>query len=150
LSEYKLEQLAEIGIGLMLKLCSTRLRNIEDTEKAKRVLFEDKAKGEEEDTFAADRCESPMPPLVVPILMSYTIVYRARRPMESDADALAKARKVAAGEAAEKQKIAGVGRRELATDDQVSLHLLLLIATSNPMLTARRQVMNRFKKRQRN
>lgn len=118
-------------------MCSTRLRNIEDTEKAKRVLFEDKAKGEEEDTFAADRCESLPPPFVVQILTLYSAVYRARRPMESDADALAKARKVAAGEAAEKQKIAGVGRRELATDDQVSFYFLLLVAASNLMLTAR-------------
>lgn len=50
------------------------------------------------------------------------IVYRARRPLESDSDALAKARKEAAGLKEEPKKpLVGQGRREMATDDQVSL-----------------------------
>ena len=35
---------------------SIRLKNIEETEKAKRVLFEAKSAKKEEDEFAADRC----------------------------------------------------------------------------------------------
>jgi hypothetical protein len=37
--------------------CSIRLKNIEETEKAKRVLFEAKSAKKEEDEFAADRCK---------------------------------------------------------------------------------------------
>lgn len=87
---------------------SIRLKNIEETEKAKRVLYEERqAASKEEDEFASDR------------------FYRARRPMESDSDALAKARKEAArvlAQGTEEKKPSnggGAGRRETATDDQV-------------------------------
>lgn len=66
-------------------------------------MFEEKQKGKEEDNFAADR------------------FYRSRRNLESDSDALAKARKAAAGEPNLEQKKPrhmGGGKREMATDDQ--------------------------------
>ena len=43
-------------------LCSIKLKNIEQTEKAKRALIEARrnANKEEEAAFAADRCQSPL------------------------------------------------------------------------------------------
>lgn len=65
------------------------------------------------------------------ILSNELVVYRARRPLESDADALAKARKEASGEIPEKKKVKAFngsgGKREMATDDQVSSLLFLLL-----------------------
>lgn len=107
-------------------VCSRKLKNIEDTEKAKRRLAEEKEAAKlqaDDEEFAADRCESaPVHRLASTADVQLLTVYRARRPLESDADALAKARReAAAGEAPEPSKRhGGSGRRELATDDQVS------------------------------
>lgn len=103
---------------------SIRLKNIEETEKAKRILFEEKQKGTEEDNFAADRCKIELlflnPKISTYDFFSFFLVYRARRPLESDSDALAKARKAAAGEPIEQKKPKHMGgKREMATDDQV-------------------------------
>lgn len=47
---------------------SIRLRNIEETEKAKRALFEAKRnKGKEEEEFAADRCKISSLSVVLPL-----------------------------------------------------------------------------------
>ncbi|KAK4702151.1 hypothetical protein P7C70_g4077, partial [Phenoliferia sp. Uapishka_3] len=97
LSAAMLTAIPEVDLGIDM-----RLKNIEETEKAKRALLDEKAKVHDEEEFAADR------------------FYRTRRPMESDADALAKARKEAQGMAEPPKKpLVGQGRREMATDDQV-------------------------------
>ena len=111
----------------------TKLRNIEDTEKAKRQFFEDKtveANKQEEDEFAVDR------------------FYKARRIPDSDSDALAKARKEAMGMQEEKkQPLISAGRRELATDDQVCN---VICSQLQCELTEMLKVMSRFKNRQQN
>ncbi|KAI5475547.1 hypothetical protein MNV49_001180 [Pseudohyphozyma bogoriensis] len=98
LSTAMLTAIPEVDLGI-----DTRLKNIEDTEKAKRQFYEARANPVvEEEEFAVDR------------------FYKARRPMESDSDALAKARAEAAGKKEEPKKtVLGAGRREMATDDQV-------------------------------
>ncbi|KAK4048068.1 hypothetical protein OIO90_005969 [Microbotryomycetes sp. JL221] len=95
LSAAMLTAIPEIDLGI-----DRKLKNIEETEKAKRKLADQKmaAKTEDQTEFAADR------------------FYRARRPLESDADALAKARREAAGEIVEETR-APKQRREMATDD---------------------------------
>ncbi|ORY90788.1 hepatocellular carcinoma-associated antigen 59-domain-containing protein [Leucosporidium creatinivorum] len=100
LSAAMLSAIPEVDLGI-----DRKLKNIEETEKAKRALFEQKqaaaAARADEDEFAVDR------------------FYKARRPLESDADALAKARREAAGDhEPSKNKPMGAGRRETATDDQ--------------------------------
>ena len=52
-------------------------------------------------------------------ILNFVSVYRARRPLESDADALAKARREAAGEVVEDES-KPYRRKETATDDLVS------------------------------
>ncbi|GAA5918261.1 hypothetical protein JCM6882_005134 [Rhodosporidiobolus microsporus] len=83
LSASMLMGIPEVDLGI-----DTKLKNIEDTEKAKRRMYEDQQRRREErraaelageaDEFAVDR------------------FYRARRPLESDTDALARARADAA------------------------------------------------------
>ncbi|GAA5963590.1 hypothetical protein JCM3765_004334 [Sporobolomyces pararoseus] len=109
LSTGMLMGIPEVDLGI-----DQKLRNIEQTEKAKRMLFETqleqarKAELEREE-FAVER------------------FYRHQRPTESDADALSKARAAIADggqmteaeheEELRKTRITGGGRRELATDD---------------------------------
>ncbi|GAA5882327.1 hypothetical protein JCM16303_004073 [Sporobolomyces ruberrimus] len=120
LSTGMLMGIPEVDLGI-----DTKLKNIEQTEKAKRQLYDTqvemarKAEMEREE-FAVER------------------FYRHQRPTESDSDALSKARAAVADggpmteaeheEELRKTRITGGGRRELATDEMA---------------------MERFKKRQR-
>ncbi|GAA6019740.1 hypothetical protein JCM11491_005235 [Sporobolomyces phaffii] len=121
LSTGMLMGIPEVDLGI-----DTKLKNIEETEKAKRLLYDSqlelarKAELEREE-FAVER------------------FYRHQRPTESDSDALSKARAAAASESGQmteaeheeelrKTRAAKGGRRELATDEMA---------------------MERFKKRQR-
>ncbi|GAA5942422.1 telomere length and silencing 1 family protein [Sporobolomyces koalae] len=123
LSTGMLMGIPEVDLGIDIKL-----RNIEETEKAKRALYDSSVAAarqaeQEREEFAVER------------------FYRHQRPQESDAEALAKARALAANgalteaEAEEEMRKSrmsqggnGGGRRQLATDEMA---------------------MERFKKRQR-
>ncbi|KAM0749808.1 hypothetical protein T439DRAFT_326704 [Meredithblackwellia eburnea MCA 4105] len=100
LSAAMLTAIPEVDLGI-----DSKLKNIEATERAKRLLQESKTRTltTEEEEFAAQR------------------FYKSRKPVESDAEALAKARMDAAGGFADvpAKKPQGQGRREMATDDQV-------------------------------
>lgn len=100
--------------------CSSKLRNIQETEKARRGLLDkdpsiatgssnggsSRRQEREEDVLPADR------------------FYKHRTAQESDTDALARARRAALKDeeerqAAKRMKPAAHARREVATDDQV-------------------------------
>ncbi|SGY69657.1 BQ5605_C004g03045 [Microbotryum silenes-dioicae] len=117
LSATMLTAIPEVDLGI-----DTKLKNIEETEKAKRALFEKRrhAPKVEQEAFAAER------------------FFRPHKPIDSEADALEKAKRVMYGrfgapEDKDKKKQGAAGganangnananrpmRREKATDDQV-------------------------------
>lgn len=116
-----------------MALDSNRLKNIEETEKAKMALYEARRKKkreeeEEEELFAAARCECPTTshhelwPRSKTNISPNLPVYRPRRQVQSDAEALHLARMEAGGEdpsQLDRRKNDHNRKPEMATDDLV-------------------------------
>jgi len=81
-------------------LCSTRLKNIEETEKAKRVVAEErqerKKTNNDEEHLVASRCERRSSVQLF-LLLKAALVYRPNLKMKSDADIMRDAKLEAMG-----------------------------------------------------
>jgi hypothetical protein len=103
---------------------SIRLKNIEETEKAKRVLTEGKERkkpSNNEEHLVATRCKRMLATLLPHLLLNLVLVYRPNLKQKSDADIMRDAKMEAMGlrpedhEPQQKQT-----RNQMATDEMVS------------------------------
>lgn len=99
-----------------------RLKNIEETEKAKREMMEQRkaaaaeraTKGPQDEDYGAARCKSSNMPIMFGVLMT---VFRGNRVVASDAHAMEDAKRQAAGLPPTQRAPRG-DRHQEATDDQ--------------------------------
>ena len=130
---------------------STRLKNIEVTEKAKRIVAEErkdrKRSADDEEHLAGSRCEYWLRrKLFVTVLTRMESVYRPNMKTKSDADILRDAKLEAMGlRPEERERRPHHDRPQMATDEMVSLHCRIQGLNAHHTL----QVMERFKKRMR-
>ena len=128
------------------------MKNIEETEKAKRIIAEernDKRRANDEEAhLSAARCAYILASIIHKVAKCYVvIVYQPNLKAKSDADIIRDAKLAAMGLLPEEHEPRRQSERsQMATDEIVSIAILCLFIR---VLTHDLQVMERFKKRMR-